>query len=566
MQVGLAHEIFFVLLAALVGGLLVRLAKLAPIVGYIIGGVVFGAILRVDTVQIAKIAEIGAILLLFSTGIELSLTKLTRVAKVAVFGGILQIILVTILVYLVLLPFGVSGLTGLILAFAFSLSSTAVVVKILAERGESDSLHGEIMIGWSLVQDLAVIPAMVILPALANPGAGGAGLVITLALFKAVIVLAATLFLGKLVAPYFIHKIAVLNSRELLILAAVTLALGTAALTSMFGISPILGAFLAGVVISESQENHAVLAETRPLRDLFVALFFVTLGFFVRIGFILPNLFLIIGVALFVILIKFVVVFVITLLFKYHGRTALPVALGLSQIGEFAFVVLSLATILGIVGVETASIGISIALLTLLVSPILYKQTLPFWKKIREFSKHFPAVSKAISGSDQADALENKVYVNHIIICGYGRVGGWVGKALESLNIPFVVVDYNREVVSRLRAKGIAVVYGDPTEKEIIEAAGVRGAKAVVLAIPDEMAQEEIVAYVQNVNPKAKLLSRVHKDEDWEKLRILKVDKLIQPEFEGAISIVRAILSSMGKSKEEISERTKKLRLSHATI
>ena len=564
MQVGLAHEIFFVLLAALIGGLSARLLKLAPIIGYIVGGVIFGGVFGVRGSQVATLAEIGAILLLFSTGIELSLTKLSRVVKIAVFGAIIQIILVTALVYLLLLPFGLGGLAGLILAFAFSLSSTAVIVKTLAERGEGETLYGEIMIGWSLVQDLAIIPVMVLLPVVVSPGGGGILGAAFGALFKATIVLAATLFLGKLVAPYLIRKVSGVNSRELLILSAVTLALGTAALTSLFGISPILGAFLAGVVISESQENHAVLAETRPLRDLFVALFFVTLGFFVTPGFILPNLFLIVSLAAFVIIVKFVVVFLITVLFKYHGRTALPVSLGLAQVGEFAFVILSYAAILGVVDEKVTSIGIAVALVTLLVSPMVYKANLSLWKRIRAFAAHSSLLSKIILGTDEKTLTGVKEYSNHIIICGYGRVGSWVGKALESLQIPFVVVDYNREVTGRLKSSGVEVIYGDPTEKEIIEAAGVRKAKAIVLAIPDEMAQEEIVAYVQNVNPKAKLLSRVHRDEDFEKLKILKVNKLVQPEFEGAISIVRSILSSMGKSREEINQRTKKLRLSHA--
>ncbi len=558
MQVGLAHEIFFVLLAALVGGLSVKLFKLQPIIGYILGGVIFGSIFSLKSGQIEKIAEIGAILLLFSSGIELSLNKLSKVVKVAVLGGILQMLVVTGLLYLLLQLFGIDFKVALILAFGFSLSSTAVVIKILSDRGESDTLQGEIMIGWLLVQDLAVIPAMILIQANAQSISGGVLSSSIIAIAKSLLVVFGTLFIGKLIAPYFIHKIASFNSRELLILGAVTLAIGTAALTSFFGISPILGAFLAGVVISESRENHAVFAETRPLRDLFVALFFVTLGFLVTPQLVMANLGLILLLALTVVVVKFLVVFLITLLFNYHGKTALSVGLGLSQIGEFAFVIFSQALFLKIFNEETASIGIATVLLTLILTPFLFRSFNPLWKIIRKM--------KFVSGKVKADIDKPREYSNHIIICGYGRVGGWVGKALEAMNLPFVVIEYNHEIVNRLKARGVDVIYGDPTEKEIIELAGVRAAKVVVLAIPDESAQEEIVAYIQNVNPGAKIISRVHKDEDWEKLKILKVDKLIQPEFEGAIGIVRSILSSMGKSKEEINERTKKLRLSHATI
>lgn len=565
MQVGIAHEIFFVLLTALVGGLLVRLLKLSPIIGYIIGGIVFGSIFGISGFQIARLAEIGAILLLFSTGVELSLSKLTRVAKVVVVAGLAQIIIMVFVSYLLLLLLGIHGLTALILAFGFSFSSTAVIVKLLSDRGESDSLHGEIMIGWNLVQDLAVIPVMAILPAI-SVGGEIVWASIGLALLKALFVVVGTLLLGKLIAPYFLHKIAAINSREILILSAITLAIGTALLTSLFGVSPILGAFLAGVVISESQENHAVFSEIRPLRDLFVALFFVTLGFFVTPQFIFSNIFLILTLSLSVIVIKFLLVFILNIIFKYHGKTAMAVGLGLAQVGEFAFIIFTLASTYKIMDSEATSIGISVALLTLMVTPLLYKNYNSIWKTLKNKLLRYPAFNKVVSGGAKGGEASEEPYTNHIIICGYGRVGGWVGKALEAIKIPFVVIEYNHEIAEHLKQRGVDIVYGDPTEAEIIEAAGVRGAKAIVLAIPDEFAQEEIVAYVQNVNPHAKIISRVHKDEDWEKLKILKVDKLVQPEFEAAIGIVRSILSSMGRSKEEINERTKKLRLSHATI
>ncbi len=554
MEVGLAREIFFVLLAALSGGVLVKFLKLQPIVGYILAGIVFSFFsVKIDSA--GKLAEIGAILLLFSVGIEVSLDKLSRVAKVAVIGGILQIIISTSLVFLLLGAFGIGGTVGAILAFGFSLSSTAMVVKILTDKGEENTLHGEIMIGWLLVQDLAVIPLMVVLPSLAIfPGSILAS--IGLALIKAAVVVGGTFILGKLIAPYFIHKIAAINSRELLVLSSMTLALGTAFLTSYFGVSPALGAFLAGVVISESQENHAVFSETRPLRDLFVALFFVSLGFLVAPGVIVAKIGLIVLLALVVVVIKLLVVFILAALFGYHGKTAIAVAFGLSQIGEFAFIIFSLALGLGLVSAEVASIGIATTLLTLIVTPFLFKSITPVWNMGKGSGKLFAGWGKS--------ELKKQDYSGHIIICGYGRVGGWVGKALTSAKIPFVVVDYNQTVINELKKQGIEAIYGDPTETEVIAAAGLKGAKAVVLAIPDEVAQEAIVAHIQSVAPGTKIISRVHKDEAWEKLKVLKVDKLVQPEFEAAITIIRTILVSSGKGKAEINDRTKSLRLSRA--
>ncbi|HJX59511.1 hypothetical protein A2V61_00890 [Candidatus Woesebacteria bacterium RBG_19FT_COMBO_47_8] len=563
MQPGLAPEVFFVLLAALCGGLLVRLLKLQPIVGYILAGVVFGSIFPVYGGQIQKLAEIGAVLLLFSVGIELSLSKLARVAKVAVIGAIIQMAFISLLAYGLLSVLGLNPLTAFILAFGFSLSSTAVVVKILTDKGEENTLHGEIMIGWLLVQDLAVIPMMVVLPAIASPGEGGVIGASILALGKAVAVVVGTLALGKLIVPFVIHKIAAINSRELLVLSSLTLALGTAFLTSYFGVSPALGAFLAGVVISESQENHAVFAETRPLRDIFVALFFVTLGFLVTPQTVIANIGIILVMATLVIVAKALAVFVLTVGLGYHGKTAIAVALGLSQIGEFAFVIFSLALALGLIEPTTATIGVATTLLTLVATPFLFRSITPTWRKARDSFVKISFLEKIVTGGDRRESPAVE-YKEHIIICGYGRVGGWVGKALDSMSMPFVVVDYNQAVISDLRKKGIEAIYGDPTEKEVIEAAGVKNAKVVVLAIPDETSQEEIIAFVQNVNPSAKIISRVHKDEAWDKLKILKVDKVIQPEFEAAISMIRTILVSMGKTKEDINERTKRIRLSHA--
>jgi CPA2 family monovalent cation:H+ antiporter-2 len=564
MEVSLAREIFFVLGAALIGGVSVKLLKLQPIVGYIMAGIVFGSLLPIDVFQIQRLAEIGAILLLFSVGIELSLDKLGRVAKTAVFGAILQISIVTLLIYLFLIAFSYSSTVALILSLGFSLSSTAVVVKILSDKSEEDSLHGEIMIGWLLIQDLAVIPIMVILTAIASPGVSGVFVSSLLALGKALLVVLSTWVLGKLVAPFFIHKVAAVNSRELLGLSAMTLALGTALATSFFGISPALGAFLAGVVISESQENHAVFAETRPLRDIFVALFFVSLGFLVTPSVIVANLGLIFLLALFIIAIKVVTIFLLVIIFGYHGRTAMAVSFGLSQVGEFAFIIFSLATALGLFSSEIGSVGIATTLLTLVATPFLFKATAPVWRIAKGSLFGKGLLGKIISGIDRRASQGPKVFTNHIIICGYGRVGGWVGRALDSLNIPFVVIDYNQSIVGGLKKKGMEAIYGDPTEKEVMEAAGIKDAKVVILAIPDESSQEEIITYIQNTNPRAKIISRVHKDEAWEKMKLMKVDKLIQPEFEGAISMIRTILLSMGKTKEEINAQTKRLRLSHA--
>ncbi len=554
--------LFLVVLAAVLGGTLAKVLKLPNLVGYIIVGIVFGSFLPENLKSIASLAEIGTILLLFSIGLELSLDTLSKYAKVAVFGSLIQIVLVSLGGYILINFFGMTQITSLILAVGFSLSSTAVVVKILSDRGELETVHGGVMLGWLLVQDLAVIPIMVILPILGNLEANWM-LVLAVALAKAVGIVFFAVFSGKIIIPFLIHKVAQFNSRELLLLASLALALGTAAAASFFGISASLGAFLAGVVISESQEHHAIFAETRPLRDLFVALFFVSLGFLVSPAVIFSKLPLVIVLALSVLIMKALIVFFISVAFGYKGKTAVANSFGLAQVGEFSFIIFSVALSLKLISPEDTSLGIAVTLTTLIVAPLLVKLGVPTWRKLRDATSGFPLIAHLFTSGEKRNIPSN-VMENHIIICGYGRVGKWVGKAFSEFAIPFVVIDYDQKVVQELKLNGMPVMYGDPTEPEVLEAVGVRSAKAIVLAIPDRIAQETLIAYTQSVSPNTKIISRVHLDEDWEKLKLLRVDKIVQPEFEAAIEIVRSVLVKIGKTKEEINDGIKSLRISHS--
>lgn len=557
MEISFTFGLFICLTSALIGGYVAKLLKLQPIIGYIIAGVTTASIFPVDGLGIEKLAELGAILLLFSIGLELSLSKFAGSLKKILVSAVLQMIVVTGLLYFVLKLLGFDNISSLVMSLAFSLSSTAVVVKTLIDRGESETIHGKLMIGWLLVQDLAVIPIMIILPILAN-GFDGALISGSIAIFKAIFLIGASIMLGKHIVPFIIHKVANSNSRELLVLTSVALAVGTAVLVSLFGISATLGAFIAGFVISESQENHAVFAETRPLRDLFVALFFVTLGFFVSFTTIYQNFGIIIVLSILVLIIKFLVILIISYLAKYNGKTMVVTALGLSQVGEFAFIILGTASVLKIIPENTASLGIAISLVTLIVTPFVYKLAMPLWRFLSTRIRGFSSLER--------NTLSVSNLTNHIIICGFGRVGGWVGKALVGHGISFVVVDLDPKIVFDCNNKGIMAIHGDPIEKEVLLMAGLTQAKAIVIAIPDRLSQESVIAHVQTIAPDVRIISRVHLDEDYEKLKNLRVHKLVQPEFEAATSIIRNILVSMGKDKEEINKSIKNLRLSHAKI
>lgn len=546
-----SQSLLFAIIAAAFGGIIAKKLRIQPIIGYIFSGIILGAFLP-STTDISQLAELGIVFLLFSLGLEFPVKKISKMLKPVLLGVFLQTVLISFFSYFFFLKLGFDRVPSLIFAFGIASSSTAIIVKILSDKGETDTLYGVSMTGWLLIQDLMVIPAVVLISSQSLVGS----------LIKATYVILTTIVFGRLIIPYLIHKVASLNSRELLLLSSLGLAIGIAYLTYLLGISPSLGAFLAGLVLAEAAENRAVFAEVRPFRDIFVAIFFVTLGFMVKPSTVFTNFFLIVGIAVYIVLVKSIIDFAAAVIAEYKGKTAIAIGLGMSQAGEFSFVVFSLAASVKLLESSQTSVVIASALITLLATPFLFRSIIPVWKKLKDITQKFPKIHKYFIGSE-GYVSERIEFSNHIIICGYGRVGAWVGRALEELGTPFVIVDYNRDVVSELKKKGLPVIFGDPAEIEVLEAAGIGNAKAVVLAIPDRISQEILIGHVQTLTPKVMIISRVHLDSDLERLRALKIDKIVQPEFEAAMAITKTILVSMGKSREEIDERIKKLRISH---
>lgn len=550
-------SIFLVLIAAFIGGVIAQAVKLPTLLGVILAGIVGSTLFHTGAETIEGLAEIGLILLLFSVGVETSFEKLARVGKLAILGSILQMVGVTVVSFIVLsLILHIAPAAALVLSLGFSLSSTALIVKILQERGEMGTVQSEIMIGWCLVQDLAVIPMVLLVPLLGGGKTVNLGNVIQ-SFGTSLLVLGIVFLIGKVLVSYFTSFLVSLNNRELLVLGSILLALGVGVLVSSFGVSPALGAFLAGVVIAGTQENHAIFAETRPLRDLFSVLFFVTLGFLVPLTYLISNLPQIILLSIFVLLLKIILIFGISVLFGYKGKVAVSVALGLSQVGEFAFVMYLMSKNLGILDSNITSLGMAVTLTTLFTTPILFKLIVPIWR----WGKRTPLKNLFIGGV--RTFISGEALTGHVIICGYGRMGKWIGKTLNLLKIPYVVVDYNQKVIREARSAGVDAIYGDPSELEVLEAAGIKNAKVVILSLPDRVARDEIIAYCQTAQPDVKVVVRAHLDEDVKKLIQLKVRKVVQPEFEGAIAVIRDILSTSGRSTEDIRQTIKSLRLSH---
>lgn len=547
----LARDLVLIFAVALTGGALARKLKLPLLTGYILGGFLAGSFLEkfISLGQdLATIGEIGVAFLLFTLGIEFSFQRLTRVSHVAFWGATLQILATVILGTLFFPLFGFDFYSSLFLAALFSLSSTAIVVKILAERGEIDSLHGEIMVGWLLVQDMAVLPMMIILPTL-SASSGQNWLSIIFAILKALLLLWLVLLLGKKIVPQLLSRIAAIGSREITLLSVVTLCLAAAFGASYVGLSFTIGALFAGLLVSESTQRHAIFSEVRPLRDVFSVVFFVILGSLLDLNFILSHWGLIISLTSIVLLLKFFLVAILILWLGYHIKTAILAAVGLVGVGEFAFILAQVGITENLITPYVYSVILAITVLTMIISPGLLNLAPKIYQNFKDFTRLRLGRLHALLFTNFDHRLVRKDPLKeHVIICGHGRVGKHISQALEKAGVDYAVIDFNQGVVADLASLGKMAVYGDPSEREVLEAVGISSAKALVIAVPDRYSQEMIIQNSLRANPKILIICRSHFDEDKEHLLASGANVIIQPEFEAGVSIVRKLLSSLGKN------------------
>lgn len=560
-------DLVLIFLVALLGGFLAKKLKFPLLTGYVLGGFLVGLLgsAWLDFgPQLSTLAEIGVALLMFTLGIEFSFSRLTRVSKVAVWGGTLQI-LATIILGLLLLPrFGFDFYSSLFLAAVFSLSSTAIIVKILTEKGEIDTLHGEILVGWLLVQDLAVLPMMLILPTLAKVDNQSPFMIIW-AIIRAAVLLYLVVFLGKKVVPYFLTKIAETKSRELLLLSVVSLSLLVAFSATALGLSFVLGAFLAGLLVATCSQNQAIFAEVRPLRDLFSVTFFVSLGLLLKPSFIILAWGKILGLGILVMLGKFLLVAILILWLGYHTKTALLVAAGLVQVGEFSFVLARAGQAEGIITEDVYFLILSLTLLTMMVTPGIFNFAPVFYKRLKTLTHRYPPFYNLLFARfDHRLAGEEELPLSgHVVICGHGRVGKPIRQVLELAQIPYVVVDFNQAVVKELADRGVNVVYGDPADFEVLDWAQVDKAAAVVIAVPDRHSQELVIQNSLRLKRDIPIICRSHFEEDRERLLATGAHVVVQPEFEASLAMVQRLLMIFGKDSFEISHYLKKVKKEH---
>jgi len=543
------------LIAAAIGGAIaVRLGQSA-VVGYIVAGLAIGPRtpgLVADIEVVRELAELGVIFLMFSIGAQVSLVEIRRVGRLVAVGGTLQIAATIGLGWLVGLALGWSPFEAVFLGAFASISSTAIAARILGERGETETDHGLIAIGWLAVQDLWTIVLIVLLGSVG--GAAGAGEV-ALAVGRAVVFLVVALGIGSWLVPRLFEFIASFRRRELFTLGVVALTLGVAAAGSLFGISLALGAFIAGVLVSESDLSHQVLGEAVPFRDVFAGLFFVSIGMLVDPGLVVDSLPVVAVLLLLIGPAKGLVVGAVGLLARQPLRTAGLVGILLAQSAEFSFVLATIGSNVGALPDDRFGLLLTSAALTIIIAPGAYQWGRPLIDRLEARFSHLemvPPEGWAPSAGDGSGARAEQTWRRVAVICGYGRVGRLIATALERRGFGFVVIDDSPRTVHDARAAGVAAIHGNVENRVVLERAPLDRAAVLVVAIPDPVAVRYVVDTVRRSHPRLPIVARTHSQAERGTLRSLGATAVVVGEVELALEMTRFTLRQFGISGTEL--------------
>ncbi|MEB3180700.1 MAG: cation:proton antiporter [Nostocaceae cyanobacterium] len=558
-------DLVSVLAVAACGGLLAALLRQPVLLGYLIGGMVIGPTglgLIKEIIQVETLAQFGVAFLLFALGVEFSLAELKKVKAIALGGGGLQIlltILVTVLVCGVTGAWGVLPAKGVFLGGILSLSSTAVVLKCLMERNETETPHGQVMLGILVVQDLALGLMLAVLPALHEPPEA-IGIAVLTALLRIGLFGAGAVVVGIWVIPRLLRLLARTESRELFLLGVVALCLGIALLTEHLGLSIEMGAFVAGLMISEVEYADQTLSYVEPLRDIFASLFFAAIGMLIDPVFLWNNLELILGLVALVFVGKFLIITPLVQLFRYPLKTALMAGFGLAQIGEFSFVLASEGQAIGLVSRQVYLLILGTTAVTLVLTPFVLR-LVPY---VFNWLESMPWLQPYLDGTgmpkEVADELPMK---DHVVVCGYGRVGQNLVKLLQEHHLPVVVIDQSESRIQQLRESGVPYVYGNCASLHVLETAGVDNAKGMAIALPDPMSSRLCLKRALELAPDLDVVVRANHDRDIEVLYQLGAREVVQPEFEASLELTTHLLTGIGLSPIVVQREVAEIRNRH---
>ncbi|MBK8902277.1 MAG: cation:proton antiporter [Anaerolineaceae bacterium] len=550
---GIAADIAIIVVAGMVGALIAQRLKQPLLLGYILAGVIVGPFTAGPTVSevhdIELLAEIGVALLLFALGLEFSLRELQPVRHIALIGTPIQIILTMAFGYGIGQLWGWDWLTSLWFGSLITLSSTMVILKTLMGQGRLGTLSSRVMIGILIVQDLAVVPMMIILPQLNEPDFSFS--VLGLAALKAALFLVLMFVVGTRVIPRLIAYVASWNSRELFLLAITAVGLGIGYVTYLFGLSFAFGAFVAGMVLSESDFGHQALSDIIPLRDLFGLLFFVSVGMLLNPAFLLANLPTILAIVLLVAFGKGIILGVLSRLFGYGNIVPIAVGMSMFQIGEFSFVLARVGISTNSIGQELYSLILTTAIITMVFTPLLSGLASRVYEVQKRFKPKDPLQTINVPESGLA---------NHVVIAGGGRIGKYIAQVLSQLKLDFVLIEIDHREVELAKAADLPIIYGDASQGLVLEAAYVTHARLVLITTPSVLVTKSVVEQVRRLNEKVDVVARAESIELMQALNDMGVFEVVQPEFEAALEMARQALLHLNIRAQEIQKYTDTIR------
>lgn len=535
--------------------------RIPSVAGFLIAGVLIGphGLELIKDIRLVEIfAEIGVVLLLFTIGLEFSLKKLLALRKTIFIGGLLQVLITFLIVFALSNAGGKDVNTSLILAFLIPLSSTAIVMKLLFERAEIDSPHGRIGLGLLIFQDFCVVIFMLMIPLLAGGDKGVKE--ITLVLIKSAAIIAAVIISARWLVPRALHQIVHTKMRELFIISIIFICLGAAYLTFKLGLSLALGAFIAGIIISESEYSYQAVSDILPFKESFNGLFFISVGMLMNISFFISNITAVLLAVLVIILLKTFTSTIAVSIMGSNLRVSLHTGLILSQIGEFSFVLAVAALKAGLITEGTYQYFLSTAIITMLLTPIfLYiSPQVSIWVTSRKLLARLQE-TKASTEMSKAGDKKN----DHVIIIGFGINGRNLALVLKDLEVPYVVLEMNSRTVSKWRGEGEPIFYGDGTSQEILQKLGIKRAKAVVVSISDPSAARKIVMTARKANPGVYLAVKTGYLAEVQDLLSIGADEVIPAEFETSIQLFSRVLQFYHMPGALIEKYARKFRKDH---
>jgi len=554
------QPVLILLAIAVLAVVVFRLLRLPPMLGYLLAGVIIGphALGWIpETDETRHLAEFGVVFLMFSIGLEFSLPKLVTMKRIVFGFGTTQVVISIILVMAVTWVLGLDWRVGLVLGGALAMSSTAIVIKMLAERAELNSTHGRQVIGVLLFQDLAVIPLLIIVPALAteiDSDTNDFSLMLAIAIMKVIAVLAFILLFGqKLMRPWF-HLVARQKSSELFVLNVLLITLGLAWLTELAGLSLALGAFLAGMLISETEYRYQVEDDIKPFRDILLGLFFVTIGMLLDMQVVIENFFWVFAILAALILLKIVLIAGLSRLFGTDSSVAVRTGMNLAQGGEFGFVLLAQAGAIGLIENSVLQPVLAAMVLSMFIAPFIIEYNGQMVQRF--YSSEWMYRAMQITSI----AAQTMAAQNHVIICGYGRSGQNMSRLLEQESVPFIALDLDPRRIQEATNAGESVVYGDAARREVLIAAGLMRAKVLVISYADTVSALKILGHVRELRPELSVVVRTRDDSDIDLLKEAGATEVVAEIMEGSLMLASHALMFVDISTGRIIRRIRETR------